>query len=83
MDVVSVAQASATIECLRHEGNGCPRCDGSGYRLRKLCAGCGQPAKALLPARAAKSWEETQNLPLYCNGCNPRFAGTALGSLLD
>ncbi len=25
----------------------CPRCDGSGYRPRKYCAGCGEPAGSI------------------------------------
>ena len=78
MDVVSVAQRPELVECFRHEGEECPRCDGSGYRPRKLCAGCGEAAKVLQAARAAKSWEEARTLPLYCAGCNPRFAGTGL-----
>ncbi len=83
MDVVSVAPTTEMVECLRHEGEGCPRCDGSAYRPRKLCAGCGEPSKTLQAARAAKNWKEAQTLPLYCAGCNPRFSGTGLGFLLD
>ncbi len=30
------------VECFRHEGKDCPRCDGSGFRPRKHCAGCGE-----------------------------------------
>jgi hypothetical protein len=32
------------VECFRHEGEECPRCDGSGFRPRKHCAGCGEPS---------------------------------------
>jgi hypothetical protein len=83
VDVSSVAQTAELIECPRHEGSECPRCDGSGCRPRKRCAGCGKPAKALQPPRGAKSWEEARILPLYCAGCDPRFAGTGLGFFLD
>jgi hypothetical protein len=83
MDVQSVARTPEMMECLRHEGSDCPRCDGSGRRPRKVCVGCGQPAKALQAARSAKSWGEARSLPLYCSGCNPRFAGTGLDFFLD
>ena len=32
------------VECFRHEDEDCPRCDGSGFRPRKHCTGCGEPA---------------------------------------
>ena len=28
------------VECFWHEGEKCPRCDGSGFRPAKRCAGC-------------------------------------------
>jgi hypothetical protein len=54
MDLVRAAWAPEMVECLRHEGEGCPRCDGSCYRPPKQCAGCCEPAKALQPVSAAK-----------------------------
>jgi hypothetical protein len=39
--------AQESVECFRHEGEECPRCDGSGYRPRKYCAGCGEPAGSI------------------------------------
>ena len=46
---VSVARSAQEespelVECFRHEGEECPRCDRSGFRPRKHCAGCGEPA---------------------------------------
>jgi hypothetical protein len=32
------------VECFRHEGENCTRCDGSGLRSRKRCARCGEAA---------------------------------------
>ncbi len=83
MDAVSVAQAPVMVECFRHEGDECPRCDGSGYRLRRRCAGCGESANALQAACGAKSWDEARSLSLYCNGCNPRFADTGLAFFVE
>ena len=77
----SEARTSELVRCFGHEGEHCPRCDGSGFRPRKYCVRCGEPSgkpsegsKALQPSRAAKSWEEARSLPLYCRDCNPRFA---------
>ena len=68
----SVRHEAKMVECLRHEGQACPRCDGSGYRPAKRCAGCGETGKHLASARSAKSPEEARALPRYCPRCNPR-----------
>ena len=68
------------VRRFRHEGEDCPRCDGSGLRPRRHCAGCGVPAgrpsqggKALSPKRGTKTAKELRSLPLYCMDCTPRF----------
>jgi hypothetical protein len=73
------------VRCFRHQGEDCPRCEGSGCRPPVKCASCGVPAghpsqggKALCPKRGAKSWRELRSLPLYCMHCNPRFSGARL-----
>jgi hypothetical protein len=64
------------VRCFRHETEECPRCDGSGYRPRNRCAGCGNPAGQ--PSRGGKAlmglrnrWGRSQ--PLYCLGCHPEL----------
>ena len=64
------------VRCFRHEGEGCPRCVGSGFRPRKYCADCGEPAgrpsrggKALIGLRNRRGW----NQPLYCLSCHPEL----------
>jgi hypothetical protein len=78
MDVASVAQAPDLVECFRHEGDECPRCDGSGFRPRKRCAGCGEPSgrpsqggKALLSLRNRRD----RSGPFYCMSCHPELGG--------
>jgi len=64
------------VRCFRHGGEDCPRCDGSGYRPRKHCGGCGEPAgrpsgggKALMALRNRRG----RNQPFYCLGCHPEL----------
>jgi hypothetical protein len=70
------AQNPHLVHCFRHEGEGCPRCDGSGYRPRRYCAGCGEPAgrpsqggKVLMGLRNRRGREQ----PFYCLGCHPEL----------
>ena len=64
------------VGCYRHEGWDCPRCGGSGYRRRKYCAGCDEPAG--WPSRGGKALMGIRNLrgcdqPFYCLGCHPEL----------
>jgi hypothetical protein len=66
------------VECFRHEGENCPRCDGSGFRYRRHCAGCGEPAgrpsqggKALLGLKNRRGFDQ----PMYCLSCHPELGG--------
>jgi hypothetical protein len=77
MTTTSIPKAEEQVRCFRHEGEGCPRCDGSGFRPRPVCAGCGESARNLTPERTARSWEEAKSLPRYCPRCNPRRRGIA------
>ena len=70
------ASSPELVRCFRHEGEDCPRCDGSGYRPHSYCAGCGHPAgrpgrvgKALLGLR--NRWGRDQIF--YCLDCHPEL----------
>src|SRR5215211_904125 len=43
----SAQESLKPVECFRHEEDACPRCDGSGFRPRKYCAECGEPAESI------------------------------------
>ena len=70
------AQNPELVQCFRHEGEGCPRCDGCGYRPRRYCAGCSEPAgrpsqggRALVGLRNRRGRDQ----PFCCLGCHPEL----------
>jgi hypothetical protein len=70
----SAQQSPESVECFRHEGDRCPRCDGSGFRPLKHCEGCGEPAghpseggRALMGLKNARG----QDQPMWCLHCHP------------
>ena len=75
------------VRCFRHEGENCLRCAGSGYRLRRYCAGCSEPAGR--PSRGGKALMGLRNRrgrgqPFYCLGCHPELGdGLAVVDGLD
>src|SRR5215208_6346192 len=61
------------VKCFWHESEGCSHCDGSEYRPRMRCAGCGELAgkpsqggKALMELRTRQG----RNQPFYCLDCH-------------
>jgi hypothetical protein len=65
------------IRCIRHLGERCTRCDGSGYRPHSHCAGCGHPAGR--PSQGGKalmglSNRRERNQPFYCLDCHPELS---------
>ena len=83
----SAHESPDIVKCFRHEGAECPRCDGSGYRPRKYCAGCGEPSGR--PSRGGKALLGLRNSrdpdgPFWCLACHPegnRMGLTALDQL--
>ena len=67
-------EALEVVQCFRHEGEECPRCDGSGYRPRNYCAGCGEPSgKASEGGRALRGLKNRRekDQPMWCFHCHP------------
>ena len=83
---VHQGHGAETVECFRHEGGECPRCDGTGRKERRCCEGCGVPSgrpsgggEALIGLKDGRGADQ----PLYCGECHPEmgvggFSGLAM-----
>ena len=70
----SAQESPELVECPRHEGEECPRCDGSGFRPRRRCEGCGETSgrpseggRALMGLKNARGKDQ----PMWCLFCHP------------
>ena len=82
----SAQESPEMVECFRHEGEDCPRCDGSGFRLRKRCAECGKPSGC--PSEGGRALSGLKNArgkdqPIWYVFCHPehRFVDTVWSAL--
>lgn len=64
MDLVRAAQAPEMVECLRHEGEGCSRCDGSCYRPPSSVPGAASPPRR--SSRSAQPSDGKRHGPCRC-----------------
>jgi hypothetical protein len=67
-------QSPELVECSRNKGEGCPRCDGSGFRPRKHCVECGEPSE--LPSEGGRALSglkraRGKDQPMWCVFCHP------------
>ena len=78
VDTKSVARSGQEspelVECPRHEEEECPPCDGTGFRPRRHCEGCGEPSgrpseggRALIGLKNARGKDQ----PMWCLFCHP------------
>jgi hypothetical protein len=70
----SAREFTELVECPRHEGEECARCDGSGFRPRRCCEGCGELSgrpseggRVLIGLKNARG----KNQPMWCLFCHP------------
>ena len=70
----SALESPELVECPRHEGEECPRCDGSCFRSRRRCQGCGElsgrPSEGGRALRGLKN-ARGKDQPMWCFHCHP------------
>ena len=59
-------EVGEVVECFRHDGADCARCDGSDFRPLKYCVECGEPSEGGKALRLHRGhW--------FCKACDPHF----------
>ena len=62
------------VECFRCAGKDCPKCNGTGYRECKYCAGCGEPSGRIFEGGRpllGLTNNRNRNQPMWCVHCHP------------
>jgi hypothetical protein len=72
--VAEISLARELAACPHHEREGCPRCDGSGFRPLKRCTGCGEPAGSISERTGAPLVRSREDGERYHVKCLPGFA---------
>jgi hypothetical protein len=72
--VAEISLARELVACPRHDQEGYPRCDGSGYRPLKRCTGCGEPAGSISEGTGAPLVRSREDGEHYHVNCLPILA---------
>jgi hypothetical protein len=69
----SAQESPELAKYFRHEGDECPRCDGSGFRPRKHCAECGEPSGSISKGTGFPLVRDKKSERWFHVRCQPGF----------